>query len=56
MEQPIGGGEGGRGLRSPIPHGAELPHILALKRVLRMHLTLSVTLERIFYTLRRLKN
>jgi len=24
MEQPIGGGEGGRGFRSPIPQGAEL--------------------------------
>ena len=32
MEQPIGGGEGGRGLRSPILQGAELPHILALKK------------------------
>ena len=32
MEQPIGGGEGGRGFRSPIPQGAELPHILVLKK------------------------
>lgn len=32
MEQPRGGGEGGRGFRSPIPQGAELPHILVLKK------------------------
>ena len=32
MEQPIGGGEVGRGFRSPVPQGAELLHILVLKK------------------------
>ena len=32
MEQTIGGGEGGRGVRGPISQGAELPHILVLKK------------------------
>ena len=32
IEQPIGGGEEGRGFRGPISQGAELPHILVLKK------------------------
>ena len=46
MEQPVGGGERGRGFPSSILQEAlSSPTFWCSKRVLRMHLTLSVTSE-----------